>query len=417
MGLTRSMKSTTTTMPSAQRGAVSIFVVIFAALLITIVTVSFIRLMVTDQNQATNNDLSQSAYDSAQAGVEDAKRALLRYQSVCQTEGAAACELLAQQLSTNECNQALRIGDVVPTSGELSDEVPIQQSTSATDAILDQAYTCVTIDLETPDYLGSLAANQSKLIPLIGKAGDGSTRFDRVTLEWFSREDIGTGSGTGVSLLAAQSAPLPLREQDEWPANRPALMRVSLMQHGTQFTLDDFDYSSGASSNGNTLFLYPTSTSSSPTQPFSRDSRRASASATTPADIAVDTPLGVECTPSLAEGGYACRTTLLLPEPINGGDRTAFLRLTALYNASHYRVTLSNVATAVNFNGVQPEIDSTGRANDLFRRVATRVDLVDTNFPMPNGALELSGNLCKDFSVTATAYIPANSNNSTTCQP
>ncbi len=59
-----------------QRGAVSIFAVVFSALLLTILTVGFIRLMVSAQQRAINNDLSQSAYDAALAGVEDAKRAV-----------------------------------------------------------------------------------------------------------------------------------------------------------------------------------------------------------------------------------------------------------------------------------------------------------------------------------------------------
>ena len=56
-----------------QTGVVSIFAVIFSALIMSILTVSFIRLMVVDQKQASDNDLSQSAYDAALAGVEDAK--------------------------------------------------------------------------------------------------------------------------------------------------------------------------------------------------------------------------------------------------------------------------------------------------------------------------------------------------------
>lgn len=405
-------------MQHKERGAVSIFSVIFAALLITVVTVSFIRIMLNDQNQATNNDLSQSAFDSAQAGVEDAKRALLRYVSVCNTSTPAECEDLADQLSTDECNAAVRIGDVVdPNSvapieggtGNQTGEVRIQQSQSTNDDILDQAYTCVTIALETPDYLGTISAGQSKIVPLKGITPDGtSTVFDRVTVEWFSRDDLGSQSSTGQVSLSPQPAPRPLLAQASWPQNRPSVLRTQLMQIGDSFRISDFDVTVAGESNTNTVFLWPTSGVAAASADFTTvDPRKNNASADTPIDSSASSPTAVRCEATISGGGYACRMTLVLPAPFGGSvdDRTAFLRLTPFYNATHFRVTLQNGSADLNFDGVQPEIDSTGRANDLFRRVASRIDLIDTNFTYPDAALDVEGDLCKNFSVTNTAYI------------
>jgi len=102
----------------------------------------------------------------------------------------------------------------------------------------------------------------------------------------------------------------------------------------------------------------------------------------------------------LGGGGYACSVKLDLPVPINAGSATGFLRLSALYNASDYSVTLFSGATQVQFDNVQPSIDSTGRANDLYRRVSTRVTLTDSSFIYPEAAVDLTGNFCKNFVVT-----------------
>jgi len=402
-----------------QSGAVSLFVVIFATLLITVVTVSFLRLMINDQSQASSQDLSQSAYDSAQAGIEDAKRALLRYETVCAQQGQTACDQLATQINTASCNGALRIGDVIG-SGDVNGadtpaktgEILVQQSTGANS--LDQAYTCVTIQLQTADYLGTVAANQSSLVPLQGKSADGSTDFDQVTVEWFTTDDIGkAASGSYALNLPGAASSQPLLAQGSWPTSRPSVLRAGLMQFGDSFKLSDFDATNAAAqSDANTLFLYPTSAVSAASQSFVARDQRKTAGTTDPSPATANsTPLPINCVSSLSSGGYACKAVLSLPVPIGGGNRTAFLRLTPFYNATHFRVTLQKGGVPVNFNGVQPEVDSTGRANDLFRRLSSRVDLVDTSFPYPNGAVETTGNLCKDFAVTDSLYIPG------TCTP
>jgi Tfp pilus assembly protein PilX len=413
-----SMKTMSNT--HSQAGAVSLFVVIFATLLITVVTVSFLRLMINNQNQASNSDLSQSAYDSAQAGVEDAKRALLRYKTICEASNFGSdCDELAAQLETDECNTALRIGGVVstPTDGDTTAEVFVEQSQGVDDSdrILDQAYTCVTIVLKTDDYLGSLAPNESKLVPLVGedqnKDDPNNVIFDKVKVEWYSTEDLGSISSDGDVDLGG--ATRPLLSQEEWLANRPSVLRTQFMQFGSTFLLTDFDATDNGESNGNTVFLYPSSSPAAfdaedPADDIvltDRDSRKTVTGENPfPAD-ASDTPIPVQCKANIAGGGYACASVLTLPNPI-GGDanaRTAFLRLTPFYNATHFRVTLYNGIELVKFDSVQPEVDSTGRANDLFRRLSSRVDLIDTNFPYPDSAVDVSGNLCKNFTVTDKA--------------
>lgn len=378
-----------------QRGGVSLFIVIFSTLLITVLTLSFIRLMVRDQQQASDSDLSQSAYDSATSGVEDAKRALLRYQQLgCENDptGSNACKQLTGAFNSGSCYTLQNTGIVgVPTA---SVETPIETTTSGSQT-MNQAYTCVTVNMDTPNYVGTLKAGNSTIVPLTT-----ADSLSSIELSWFTYDDFSgsvPSANRTVSLEANPNTPLYAAggsKTNTWPKNRPSVVRAQLMQFADSgFTLSDFDNESGNKSDANTLFLYPLSVGATDTS-FLNDTRRDSA----------NSPVVVNCNPSsLLTRIYACTEKISLPDPINGGvspNRKAYLRLSALYNDMHYQVKLINDKGAyTTFNDVQPSVDSTGRANDLFRRVQSRIDLTGT-FSYPDAAVETAGNFCKNFLVT-----------------
>lgn len=399
-----------------QSGAVSLFVVIFFMLLATVVTVSFLRIMVADQQQASDNDLSQSAYDSAQAGVEDAKRVLLNYQQVCNTAtNSSTCPNAAAAISTDVCNAAINeLNGALPGDADVGKEIQVQQTTSVNDAKLNQAYTCVTIKLKTDDYEGTLSSDESQFVPLVS-----SENYDRVQIEWFDQDDIGgAASPSALNLTGVGPDGQPLYAQGSWPAKRPSLLRSQLIQFdGSSFTLGSFDIANAGQSNTATMFLYPVSTSGNVNKSFIEDVRKSSPTTDPVPKTQAITPYPTTCATSVPAGGYACKAVITLPPTIGGATdsdvRSAFLNLTSLYHGSHFKVTLWKgdpslpSSTKALFNGIQPQIDSTGKANDLYRRVQSRVNLYDTSFPYPDAAVSVTNNFCKDFAVTNTAYIDA----------
>jgi Tfp pilus assembly protein PilX len=355
----------------SNKGAVSIFVVVFTALLITIVTVSFVRLMVREQQRASNNDLSQSAYDAALAGVEDAKRALSMYDPSA-----------AGNPDLQRCNGIARY---VVAGGAVNDYKEVQVGASN----LNQAYTCVKVELETDTYEKSAGADELQLIQLKSKQP-----FSKVVLEWYSSEDVTDEASVDIP---ASDPDRQLVPNDEWRKNRPPLLETQLVQTAASFSLSQFDAASDVKSNTNTLMLYPMNVTTSEHSIGSIDVRRGAENST---------PTATRCIQLVGTGAtYACTAVIVLPDPIGGNassrskDNT-YLRLVPRYNSTHYRITLKDDTNGmVKFDGVQPRVDSTGRASNLFRRVTARIELAGANV-YPEAAVDVTNNFCKTFSVT-----------------
>lgn len=386
-------------MRQAERGAVSLFIVIFTALLITTITVAFVRTMIQNQQQATANDLSKSALDSAQAGVEDAKRLIVYYRQHCASATATTeCQKLADLMKGDRCNTLQQAGIA---SGDK--EVIIKQSEG--DEALQQAYTCVKVLLNTIDFIGTVSPDASRIIPL-----DADGVFNQVTVEWYSQEDLqgaladdGSSNEAKIDLYNGLEQSPSLPKLSEWPKTRPALLRAQLVQFNGDFALSDFDKTTDSKMNTASLFLMP-SLAGSNTINFSDDFRQTQGSLN-PEQIACNKDFSA----TSSGGQYACKVTINLPIAVNADDNMsrsrAYLRIGEFYNSNTtFRVTLSSTTSGpVRFRGIQPIVDSTGRANDFFRRVSSRIEL-GSSVPYVENAVDITNNLCKAFLVTDTSY-------------
>lgn len=367
-----------------QRGAVSLLVVVFAAMLMVVITISFVKLMIQDQSEASQTDLSQSAYDAAQAGVEDAKRLLLANQkdpSAYPISSTPTCDMVANGLGLT----TTATGVSVQTNNEKA----------AGGNNYDESYTCDEITMDTPDVTATpLGANKSFLVPI-----NTTSPTNTLNIDWFTQADAGATKPTYLTNTRFPTAA-------SWTAASQApVLRVQLIQIDPGgFTLNDLDANEASATQTGTVFLVPqngsTANPANATQNIlALDSRRGSLTA----QPASSTPRPVLClgtTHTFAESstGYACNVTIQWKTASTTG---VYLRITPLYSGTS--VSLNFGSGSNTFDNVQPQIDSTGRANTEYRRVSTRIMYGNTNFPFPVAAVNTTNAFCKTY-VMAPGY-------------
>jgi hypothetical protein len=387
------------------RGAVSLFVVVFTALLFVTVTVGFTILMLSNQQRATDNDLAQSALDSAQAGTEDAKRVLAKLAD-CQEKGqldpsspqfSVTCQTINAAVNAGDCNTVGRsMGDTGANPERL-----VQQSPD--DKALEQAYTCIKIRPDTDSYIGKTKdEGEIRVIPLKSDAP-----FDKVRVSWLQRDDMSLAAGEtpNFSIPRHDDGTIRLLGKDQWIGGiddadralgkRGALLRVQSIQYKPgDVNIRNID------NDQRTAFLYPSEVGTNMVdlktadihKPIFEDNRDA------PIDGIYNKPQLVQCDKTRTSG-YLCYADIRL---VQGQDHFTYLTVASVYRATSFQVELmKNDNTIVKFKNVQPEIDATGRANDVFRRIVSRVESADANqAPYPRAEVGTGENMCKNYVIT-----------------
>ncbi len=454
-----------------RKGAASFYIVIFSTLLLTVISVAFITAVMNDANRTVDADLSQSAYDSALAGIEDAKIAIARYQSCMQEEDPSKvvlsqkddlrCSDVIELMNRHagDCDVVGRIlgriskGDTTPNKEVYIQE--IQQSDGTNSNNMEQAYTCVTLSNDLKDYRATLNSEDiTHVIPIRVKEDVNSANSIRVS--WYSDTDGTTYNYRDKNTInngdtASTYVQFPALTQSQ--VSVPPTIAVGLIQTGPTFSMSDLDMGG----NRGKLFLVPTNVQTkeykeSDTKKYGykkitleNGNQKITGASNSDADYfditgtfedgvniikegsdemnftksnnnyAKNVPVLVYC-PQNTGNEFACSVSIQLPKPYKSEKRnpdTFMIYLSLPYGRPDTDFSIevctddvckpldfaSNIddKTHLTFKDAQFSIDSTGRANDLFRRVEVRAERYDPNFPVPTYAVQLDG---KESSMT-----------------
>jgi Tfp pilus assembly protein PilX len=229
----------------------------------------------------------------------------------------------------------------------------------------DVFYTCLVVNATPPTLLYNIG-NFSTVIPIINPA----TAFRTLTLDW--KTASGSTDAGSCPTSIAPPVSFPPDTSSSWSCNFPVL-RVDLLNANTA----TFSRSgpSGWSTDTATMFFVPIVNNASPNTGLLSDRGNI---------------LGADC--SVTD----CQATIDL------GSNDYYMRVTTLYETNS-KLTVSATVSAgkVSFYDAQATIDSTGKAQDVLRRVLVAVDLTDANdYQVPSGAIITKNSVCKQFEVT-----------------
>lgn len=406
----------------SKKGMTSLYVVVFASILFGVITLSFIRIVLSEASQSSNDDLSRSAYDAAMAGVEDAKTAVTKYYNCLNGDGQTPATCDYSVLFRDRCDSAQGIGlaQYLYSSNYTDGEVLIQQNNvgSSVDNSSDQAYTCVIISDKVQDYRGTLTSDtRTKVVPLRiydGENAAGDT-IKKVGFGWYSSLNEGSTSGDPNRFVTASGAPSPSLGDNDHKTTPPTIQLTYIKVSGSSMDVSDFHKVNNAGNlEYSTMVIVPNGSGGTPL--LISDTERSAAGNVTGGSHAT---FGISC--STTSPDFACN--LELNDTNIGSTDTAFLVVSLPYKetVSDFGVTLYNSSDEViTFDGVQISVDSTGRTNQLVRRVETRLDPADLFFPYPQYALELTGQdgenvLEKNFWITANCWYSQYNIDATQC--
>lgn len=332
------------------------------AIILTLVTTAYIRSVVSQQKNALSYDLSTRAFYAAEAGVQDAIRALSQNPALL--------------VDKNTC-PPLASGGTVGSSAEYG-----------------LGYTCQIITMQ-PGELKGQVGNHSKNATIRLEPATTETGFLKLIVRWSEKQTD-----------ASQQVFYPRATTDK------------------QFSPTTNWYRGGISTQPIHAVLRVNIITHPRTGGFSRSAIKQRAVLLNPTPIPDTSPSfridtdtivpqqenfvsNARCYQSnAAPGDYACEQTILLQNGYNLSTQQLYVRISSIYHPTGFSVSLTrNDNTPINIRNGQALIDVTGKAGDnTFRRVQQAVSLggyIEDN--LPDAALVAGEGICKLFTISTQA--------------
>ena len=363
-----------------KKGIASFYVVAFSTLILLVIVVSFASLVVSQMTRSSNADLSQSAYDAAMAGVEDAKMAYMNYLNCKRGSGDVGCNDVIDAIENKDpvCNMVSEI------LGRGNGVVAVTEENTSNN--MQQYYTCVKIYNNPTDQQKTVSAYQPTVFKPVFSSDE---EIKLIKIQWGEK-------GDRISSLPKLS--------------------VSVIQAPESFEADSFTFpyqvgeepSTEQRTNMGTVFLEPCEEACNGKM-VTYDKVVESNN-----KVASKSPYRVEC-----EESGECAATIQLTKDGSYGkgewNSEAFeVVVTSFKGEENKSVKISycaNAGTDLEDSKCSEDsavpisnqfiVDSTGRANDLFKRVRVVLDVEGVDGTTVAGPLMLGeGGLYKDFSVS-----------------
>ena len=244
-----------------KKGAASFYIVAFSTLILLIIATSFAAIIISELTRTSNDDLAQSAYDSAMAGIEDAKTAFLLYQQQCEDEESSACKGINgfieqgnnESNSEESCYMVGRILGKLPVD-KAGKEVVIREYKDRENNMA-QAYTCVKLKTKLTSIDGNLTSSAPLWAIELNQENLSDIESVQAINIYWSKEKKDDGSVEAS--IEGEGANVKFPGLMEKVQNKQPIITFAMAQMGNNSSFDDFEKTAEEGTNRGTVFLVP----------------------------------------------------------------------------------------------------------------------------------------------------------------